>query len=320
MSTCTAATKTCREGNLSLKHSRDATDIIAESILAHNQVLSALLAQSARLGADAWVDHETQRAETESGHATLSQAVIQRDNALEGANRRAQNALTRQTSTRLSKQRIDEESQVPNSYKKYLADIASELIQRDRAVEAWQNAKLEANAERERGIWLSKGAHYAVSVRAAQVVERARQARALVRLQHSLHIACAEHRRAAMTYGAYKSTRAADAMLLSQLAVVRLREQLREEGRQRRLLHEEELSSFRAEVRRLLGDQEAKLERALLLSAVKSARVECDNAPGCVLLCGFIYIVCSIGRAWSPCCKGYCCDFTWRLRRSREQE
>lgn len=286
MSACTAVIDTRRETNLSFKCAQNASDIIKELMLTHNQVLSALLTQSAQLGADAWVDHETQRAKIEESIVKLSQTVLQRDNALEGAQRRAQNASTRHKSARVSKQRVDAEIQVPNSHKKYLADIGSEMIQRDRAVEAWQNAKVEANAERERGIWLSKGAQYAVSVRAAHIVERARQARTLVRLQHSLQIASVEHRRAILTYGANQSTPAADTMLVSQLAVVRLREQLREEGRQRRLLHEGELCSFRAEIRRLLEDQEAKLERTVLLFAARIARVECDNVLNCVLLCG----------------------------------
>ena len=265
----------------SLRFSRDATHIIAELVVAHDQVLSALISQSAQLGADAWVDHEASWAETENINCQISRAIMHYEKSLNAAYRRAQNVQTHHSAQgRISKQRSDAENQSLAVHTECL--VAHELMNRGRAIEAWQHAKLEANAERERGDWLSEGAQHAVSVRAAQVIERARQARILVRLQHSLRIVCAEHCHAALAYKVHKSSCSADALVVSQLQILRVREQLRNEGHKRRSLHELEINYFRVEIRRLLADRESKIERNYLLLAVASARLECDYVPGCV--------------------------------------
>jgi hypothetical protein len=91
-----------------------------------------------------------------------------------------------------------------------------------------------------------------------------------------------EHCRATVAYELLREKSMADAMTVSQLKIVALREELCQEGRRRRFLHETELRFFRADVRRLLRDQEAKDERSALLTAVANARLECDNVPACV--------------------------------------
>ena len=255
----------------------NAVEVITEVVLAHNEVLSALLTQSAQLGAEAWTHHETRQIETELNAARLHKMKTQHDHALEDAVRRTQSALNRYNqSLRIS--RNEGENQALKIYEKCLADGAREMTRRDCTVEAWQHEKLEADAERERGCWLSLGAQHAVSMRAMQVVERARQARELVRLQHALRKAFAEHRQADLNCQAHESISLTNMMHMAELSIVRLREQFREIGRQRKLLHAEELLCFQIEIRRLLSDKENSLERRALLIAIANARAECDHA------------------------------------------
>ena len=257
---------------------RNAAEIIAEDTVAHDKILGAMIAQSAQRGADAWINHETHQAEIGLCTAELGERLTRCDRALEDAMRQTQNALNQHNqSLRVSKQRNGAEGSLLLLYRQCLAHSSHMVIKRGRALEALQCSNLEAEAERERGAWLSMGAQHAVSMRAAQVIERARQARALVRLQDSLHAACAEHRQAALVHSVHKTVSSVNLVRITELGIVRVREQLREEGRQRKFLHEKELSFFQMETRRLRGDEEARLERDALLFAVADARCECDH-------------------------------------------
>ena len=262
--------------------SRGATYIIAGIVVAHDEALGALISQSAKLGADAWVDHEANLAKIENINCQISRTIAQRENTLNTANRRTQNTQTQHNvHMRISKQQ-NNENQALTVHTECLVDATHELTNRSRAIEAWQHAKLEANAEHERGDWLAEGSQHAVSMRATQIIERARQARVLVKLQHSLRVVCGEHCHALLAFKVHKSASTANAVVVTQLKIVRVREQLRDEGHKRRLLHKLELDSFRAETRRLLGDRESKIERSYLLLAVASVRLECDYVPSCV--------------------------------------
>ena len=256
----------------------DAAQVIKETVSAHDQILNALISRSAQLSAELWVEHGALTAKMGRTETELNQAYLRQEGVLDAANRQAQIAQTRLDALlRGSKQRDDAEKNASLTLEGYLADVARESTIRNRAIEAWQQVNVEITAECKRGHWLATCAQVAVSIRAAHIVERARQARVLVKLQTCLHIACEEHRRAILAHEISQDASVSDSLAAAQLKLVSLREQLCKEGYRRRLLQERELEFFRLEMRRLSWDLEAKLERSALLSAVATARLECDN-------------------------------------------
>lgn len=238
----------------------DPGEILAEYTSAHDYLLNCLLAQAAQLCAEAWTNHKAERTK-------LDQEAHQCDFY---AGRRSDQD---KPSISVSHHR-DLESRSSQSKMTRVGNIANMPTWRDLVKEAWLQAKFEASAECERGSWLSSCALRAVSVRACHVVERARQARALIKLQHSLRVCCARHNQAVAAYRSNQSDVNKQFLLYSQLAVMQICENLRERGHQRRLLQEEELSCVRSELSRLRRDRESKIEQQTLRAAVKNAQTE----------------------------------------------
>ena len=231
---------------------------------AHEFILDSLLTRASQLGADAWIDHEAQRINVELWSYKLSKHS--KHSSHDDSDKNFSFVLN---------------SKVAEMERKdvhiHIGNLFSDSIKRNIKIEALRQVELELVAERQRGDWISNGAQHAVSVRARQVVERAYQARKLVQLQHALRVCCAEKHKAAIVHQSHQSKSNTESLLFSKLAVTRVCENLREQGRRRRIWQEQEVSFFRAEIKRLLWDQDATNQRHAARIAIDEARVDRDN-------------------------------------------
>jgi len=266
---------------------------LTKSVLAHDGILNTLLTQLSQLGSEAWIEHEATWAKVVQEQKVLGDAVHFHANQLDIAERSLEEAEVKSNALESTKQTNCDESFTLS--KGSHEDVTCELVRHRRALEAHKHAKLEADAEHERRDWLLSATRCAVSVRAIQIVERARQARALVWLQHRLKIACSEDYHVKELYSMHETVPTFESMSTLELRLLSIRERLREEGGRRRQLQEMELRLCRFEIKRLLNDLDSKRERTALLEAVASARKECDDVMDCVSFESYCsYITCRL--------------------------
>mmetsp|Transcript_4719 Transcript_4719/g.15029 ORF Transcript_4719/g.15029 Transcript_4719/m.15029 type:complete len:318 (+) Transcript_4719:626-1579(+) len=258
--------------------SGEAQFLLMESIAAHECILAALLASSAQLSANAWTKHKEFWAEIQVKKECLSGTVLHEESLLDAAKRRAQDVQVQFASSECAASQQDQvDTQAIISCKECCEHANRKMVHRFRALEALEEAKLEAEAEREHGKWLSEGARHAVVVRATTIVDRARQARTLVWLQRCLQITRTEYADACLAHGVEQSASTTNRMMISKARALKVHKELREQGRKRHSLQENEVLFFRSEIRRLLVDQDSEKERVCLLSSIANARMECDH-------------------------------------------
>jgi hypothetical protein len=250
-------------------HGLEAHIILRESIAAHECVINALIADSADLSASAWVDHKASWTEISLETKRLGDVAAHHESVLNIAIRREQQATALESDSNLQDRTA---TQAAN-----LQSPTRQVVHHRRAVEALEQARLEIKAEHERGAWLLKRARHTLVVRAAKIVERARQARTLNWLQHCLKITCIEYKHACVAYNTHKNAFTSQRVMSSKLRALNVRSELQQQGQNRRSTEEMGLSFFRSEVRRLLADRESKIERIALLNSVAHARQECDD-------------------------------------------
>ncbi len=232
---------------------------------AHDFIVDSLLTRASQLGADAWIDHEAKRINVELWSYKLNKHLKHHSH---------DDSKDKNISLVLNSKLVEMERKDIHIH---VGNLFSDSIKRDVKIEALQHVELELVAERQRGDWISNGAQHAVSVRARQVVERAYQARKLVQLQHALRVCCAERHKAAVVHQSHQSKSNTESLFFSKLAVTRVCENLREQGVRRRFWQEQEVSFFRAEIKRLLWDQDATNQRLAARIAIDEAREDRDN-------------------------------------------
>lgn len=251
---------------------RDATAILAEADYAHEQMLSAIVEQAAKLGVEAWSNHQ----ESMESLANMRDELQERESRC----RRTVLELRRQIMHLANRIEISGVDGEDNSDRQDLSRCRAEDNQLTARLnllsEQIAQVAREISAERQRGNWLGDMASYVASVRAAHLHERKRHARTLDELQSSLVAVSRENSRADSELRCGDATVALEIQAAARITVVRVRERIREEGRRKRWLREEELSFFRADLRRLLEDRSARDERTWALQVVARARVECN--------------------------------------------
>lgn len=257
----------------------DATMLLAEASYGHEIALSSLIRQAAQLGMSAWVKHEREVDRLVKLLDDLQACNRQRNLTLMEVRGRVADLEGRIEAARrvVGAQFKIEDSKEYAKLRQCKVDAARLQIEANRQSEEIYHVSDELDAERERGAWLRSSATYATSVRAAQKHERERQGRALVLLQDSLMTVCEENGRAGLELQSGDATVALEVQAASCIAIVRIRERLREEGRRRRWLREEELSFFRAETRRIAEEKATEDERLLMLQLIAAARAQCDS-------------------------------------------
>lgn len=258
---------------------RDATTLLAEATYGHESVMASLIGQVCQLGMSAWTRHEKGFDRLVKLRDDLQAYNRQRNLTLVELKGRMADLKGRTEAARLviGAQFKIEDTKEHAKLRQCQVDVARLQTESNRQSEEISHVRDELDAERERGAWLRSSATYAASVRAAQKHERERQRRALVLLQQSLMTVCEENSRATLELQSGDATIALEVQAASCIALVRIRERLREEGRRRRWLREEELSFFRAETRRIAEEQAAEDERLLMLQLIAAARAHCDS-------------------------------------------
>lgn len=261
----------------------DATKLLEEAACAHDRVLQLLFERASELGTSAWRQHQAQLVHYEALHTSCNQIAALKEHALSELQREIQDLEKRIEAARRATgiQAAAEDSRDHTTLRQCRTEGARVRSDMLRLLERAAHAKNELDAERDRGEWLAANATHVATVRAAHVNERERQSRALIELQQSVYAVCREIIRAGNELQSGDATSALEVQAASRIAIVRLRERIREEGRRRRWLREEELAFFRSDMRRLAEDAAAHNERTALLGMLIQAHDERDEVSAC---------------------------------------
>ena len=252
--------------------------LLDEATSLHEKTLGWLMKEASELGLEAARDSDARLGDLEEQVDDVKRSGIKLKDAQKELHQRIRTLEMRLEAVGGGAQAFAEQ----NMLEQWRSDEERLKNNHRRSLDDERKLSFEVDAERERGIWLEAQSRHVAVVRVAHDHERQRQAETVVQLQESLHTVFNEYRRASeeLKFGGDRGV--LERLAASRVALVSLREKLRNEGRRRRWLREDELAFFRYDVRRLAEDRAAQLERRMALAVVATARQGCANAHSAI--------------------------------------